>query len=102
MVAIGTGSEDKIILICRVISQDHVIKNDVIYWKETIKVGHYSVTFGGHRDSDSGDIVILVYHVILQDHVIKGSSAFTDRSLSSLVIILPNLVVIGTVIVKIQ
>ena len=41
--------------------------------------------------------MLLVFHVIKQDHVIKGSSDYNDISPT-----LPNLVVIGTVVVEIR
>ena len=52
----GYDSKDIIILVCHMISQDHVIKDDVTYRQEPIKLGGYHfVKFGGHRHSDSGD-----------------------------------------------
>ena len=73
---------DVIILICHVISQDHLIKDDATSRQELIKVRYHSVKFGGHRHSGIVDIVILVCHVISLDHAIKGSCAFTGRGLS--------------------
>ena len=45
--------------------------------------------------------MVLVCYLISQDHVIKGSSNIMDRSPSRLVMILPNFVLIGIVVVDI-
>ena len=54
-----------VVLVFYVISKDHVIKGDVIFRQEPIKVGYHLVKFGGHRHSGSGDITFLVCHAIL-------------------------------------
>ena len=65
-------SGDIMILVCHVISQDHVIKGSYdFFWQEPIKVRYPPAKIDGHRHSDSGDIVVLVCHVISQSHAIK-------------------------------
>ena len=51
---------DVVILVCRVISQDHVL-----YGQEPIEVSYHPDKFGGYRLSGSGDIMGLVCRVIL-------------------------------------
>ena len=57
--------------------------------------------FCGHRYCVSGDIMVLVCHVISQDHMTKEWGNIMGRSPLWQVTILPNLVVIGTVVVEI-
>ena len=87
------------ILICRMISQDHVIKSLLDFIG--IKIIYYPTKFGDHSYTGSGDIMVLACHVISQDHVIKVWCDFIVASPSRYVNILPSLVVIGTVIVEI-
>ena len=61
-------SGDIRILVCQVISQDYVIKDDVTYRQKPIKVGYHPVKFGDPRHSDGRDMVVLVCQVISQDH----------------------------------
>ena len=62
-------------------------------------VNYHPAKFSGNRRCGSGDIMILVGHVILHNHVTKGLCNVTGRSPSKSGIILPSLVVIGTVVV---
>ena len=48
-----------------------------------------------------GNIMVFFSHVTLQDHMIKALNYFIVTSPSRYAIILTNLVVIGTVVVKI-
>ena len=61
------------ILVCHVISQDHVIKKVMrLHKQEPINVSYHTTKSGGHRDCGGGDIVVLIYHMILKENVIKG------------------------------
>ena len=42
-------------LVCYVISQEHVTKERCDLIQEPIKVGYHSVKFGGQRQPDSGN-----------------------------------------------
>ena len=55
-------SADIMILVCRVISHDHVIK----VLCDFIMVGRYLTKFGSHGHFGSGDTMALFFHVILQ------------------------------------
>ena len=48
------------ILVCHLMSQDHVIKGPF-----DTRAEDHPPKFGGHRHSSSEDIVFLVFHVIL-------------------------------------
>lgn len=50
---------------------------------------------------NSGDVMILVCHMIFQDNVIKALCDFMGMSSPAEVTILPNLLVIGTVLLGI-
>ena len=72
MVAIGTcGSRDIILLVCHVISQDHVIKGSFDYRLKPMKVSYQISKFGGHSYCGSRVMMLFVCHVTFQDHVIK-------------------------------
>ena len=76
---IHCGGVDITVLVCQVISEDHMMKGSCDFIS---KDPSRSVKFGGHRYSGSGDIIIFVCHVTLQDHVIKVLCDFMVRSLS--------------------
>ena len=65
------SSRDKMLLVCHLIKQDHVIKESIDY-----KNIDPNVKFGGLRHCRSRDIMVLVSHVIQQDHVTKWSCEF--------------------------
>ena len=70
------GRGDIMILVCHVISQDHVTKgSNSIMGRSPSN----PAKFGGHRHCGSGYVTISFCHVILQDLVIKGSCDFVDR-----------------------
>ena len=54
------------ILVCHVISYDHVIQG----WWDFLMESHTLAKFGSHRHRGSEDMV-LVCHLISQDHVSK-------------------------------
>ena len=54
--AISTVSENIMILVCHVISQDHVIKESCYFMS--------GPKFGGHKHCGSENIMILICHVI--------------------------------------
>ena len=56
------------VLVCHVISQDHV-KGHVALQARAHQLVYLPVKFGGHMRCDSGDAVALVCHVISQDHM---------------------------------
>ena len=72
-----------------------------LYWLKPIRKSYHPGRFGGNKHCGSGYKMILVCNMILQDHLIRGLCEYTGRSPSRLVIILPRLVVIGTVVVDI-
>ena len=43
------GSGDVMVLICHVITQDHVITGSCDFGKESFKASHQLAKFGGHR-----------------------------------------------------
>ena len=51
-----------VVLVCHVISQDHVMWR---YGQKPIKVSYQPAKFGGHKHSGSGDM-LSVYNVILR------------------------------------
>ena len=51
------------LLVCHMISQDHMIKGSKGGWVPLI-VSHTPANFGGHKDRGNGDIMVLVFHVI--------------------------------------
>ena len=94
------GSEDIIVLICHMISQDQLTKESKeilmvincpsqfsghthcgmwsckttwLYVKQPLIVSHDSAKFGGHWHCGCGDIIIFIYHVTLQVHVLRRS-----------------------------
>ena len=71
-----------------------------LYKLEFINVNFYLTKFVA-IDTDKEDVMILACPVISQDYLIKESCDFIGISPSRQFIILPNLVVIGTVAVEI-
>ena len=68
------GSDDVIVLVFHVISQDHLIKESYDFIVKSLsRLNHHPTKFSGHKLYCSGDIMVLVYPMILQDHMIKGS-----------------------------
>ena len=65
------GSEDIKILVCQVISQDHLIKWSFDFIGRSPS-SYHPAKFCGYRHCGSGDIMVLVCQVISQDHSIKG------------------------------
>ena len=63
------------LLICHVISQDHVIQRSSDFLGR-IKVSYHPARFGSCR----GDIMIFVCHVTLKDHEIKPLNDFMVMS----------------------
>ena len=64
------GSGDIMVLVRRVISQDHVIQGSYEFMGGTPHVKSTPSKFGGHRHCGSGDM-FSVCHVILQYQVTK-------------------------------
>ena len=58
-------------------------------------------SFNGNGHSGSRDIMVIVCHLTLQHHVIKVLCDFMVGSLARYIIILPNLVAVGTVVLEI-
>ena len=89
------------LLVCNVISQDHVIILSCDFMGETPTpmVSHTPAKFSSNRHHGTGDIMILICH-ISQDHVTKRSIKIMGRSPSRLVTILPSLVAMSTVVVE--
>ena len=55
------GSEDRIVFVCHVISEDHEVKSFILlYGLEPRMVSHHSSKFGGQRYCGSGAISFLV------------------------------------------
>ena len=80
--------------------EDHLIKALYDFMEKSPSSLFAPTKFVGHKHCCSGDILVLVYHVTLQDHVIKGRCHLMGRSQSRSVIILQNLVVMATLVVK--
>ena len=59
------------VLVCYVISQEHVIHAMWLYGQEP-KVSNQATKFSGYRHSGSG-VMILVWLAILKDYMIKRS-----------------------------
>ena len=78
-----SGSRDTILLVCHMISQDHVIKGSLIIYVGASHRSPHTAKFGAHRHCGIADIKVLVCYVILHDHVIKRLYDFMVRSLSS-------------------
>ena len=90
------------VLICHVISQDHMIKGSYGFKGSSLsRWATILLNFGGHSHSGIGVIISLVCHVISQDHFIKSSSDFICVNSSWQITNLPNLVAIGIVVVEI-
>ena len=60
------------ILVCHVVSQNHVIKESFDFIGKGIKISYHPAKIGSHIHCDSWDMMILFCHVILEDHEIKG------------------------------
>ena len=73
----------------------------LVFGWELLMVCHHPDKSGGHWPSASGDIKYLTFHVTLQKHVVEGSYTFMSGSSSFHITTVPNLVVIGIVIVEI-
>ena len=60
------GSEDVVVLVCHVISQDHVIKSEMWHFRQQpIKVGYNLTKFSDQRHCGSEDILIFICYKIL-------------------------------------
>ena len=74
------------LLICHVISQDHVIKesSDFISRSPSFisksSVSYHPAKYGCYRHSGRGDIMVFVCHMTLQEHVTKARSNLMIRS----------------------
>ena len=67
------SSEDIKVLVCHVISQDHLIKGHLTLWERaTLKLSYHPAKFGGHSLSGNRVTVVFICHVTLQDHVFKA------------------------------
>ena len=80
------------------LSGPHDQRVELYYRYKFLKVNHHLVKFGGHRHCGSG--YVFICHVISSDHATKGYSNITGRRCSRFIAILPNSVVIGTVVVN--
>ena len=69
--------------------------------KEPVKVTDHPTKIGGQKYCSSSRDMFLVCHVMKQNDLIKRSDDYNDRNPSKPVIILPSLVVIGTVVLVI-
>ena len=61
------------VLICHVISQDHVIKGSRDYWQKPLKLSYHSTKFGAHSYRGSGEFLFFVRQVILEDPMTRFS-----------------------------
>ena len=59
------GSEDITVLVCQMISQEHVTKGQCNFMARSPS-SYHPAKFGGHKHSGTGDIMFLVDHVISQ------------------------------------
>ena len=77
---IHSVSGDKMVLVCHMILQDHVIKGSLDFsgFQEPVQVSCHPAMFGSHKHRDVGDIMALVYYAILT----KGLSNFMGMSCS--------------------